>query len=130
MKAGFVYGENAFEIFDFVRYAEGPFNSEFKLKIVSGDFMGVAPCCSLMGLDTFISELEEMYRFERKVVEFDDMYYGDKILFELNNVGHINVSGKIYGEHAEQSLEFTFDIDQTVIPDFCTELHALVDCVK
>jgi len=71
----------------------------------------------------FIREVKDLYDFKRKIVELDDICYGSKIIFEMNNLGHVEISGTIYGRAKEHSLEFEFTTDQTVLLPFYEALY-------
>ena len=66
--------------------------------------------------------MELFYQFKCDKLEFKDISYGSKISFEMDACGHFAVKGKIYGVHMTHSLEFEFDADQTVLPEFINGL--------
>lgn len=69
--------------------------------------------------------LEQLYRFEKNEVIFRDICYGSEIAFVIDNSGHLNVKGIIYGLHKIQSMQFEFEADQTVLPSFISNLKQL-----
>lgn len=96
------------------------------MKVVSGDFIGIAECeYDRKEWNRFVLELEQLYRFEKKEVIFKDICYGSEILFAIDDIGHINVKGLIYGLHMTHSMEFEFDADQTILPIFIGSLKEL-----
>lgn len=132
MTATISYGNNLLEIIDFIHYPEevkrgNPYNSTFNLKIVSGVFSGVSPCeYDIKDFSKFICELEEMYQFKRESVELKDICYGTNVLFSMDKLGQIEISGTIYGEAMIHEMKFEFNIDQTVIPRFIGELKSFL----
>ena len=70
----------------------------------------------------FVDNLDKLYNFKINVVTLNDISYGSKVTFNLDNSGHIDISGVLYGEHAEQSLHFSFAADQTCLVNFIDEL--------
>jgi hypothetical protein len=50
---------------------------------------------------------------------------GSTVVFRMDNLGHIDISGVIYGEAKEQSLTFAFEIGQTALYNFIGELKNL-----
>lgn len=105
---------------------DNPHNSIFRLHVASGGFTGIAPCeYDLDKFKLFVSELEELYRFERKTVVLAEIGYGSKVTFYMDRRGILEVSGTIYGERAEHSLTFSFTADQSVLLSFISELSAI-----
>ena len=107
--------------------AGNPYNCSFELKIISGMFSGFSPFeYDIKEFSRFVKELEEMYDFRRNLVELNDIGYGSKISFLLDENGHIAIKGIVYGEAMEHSLQFSFQADQTVLPSFIDQLHSLI----
>jgi hypothetical protein len=132
MKASFEYYGNIFEILNFTHSVEdentgNPYNCSFGIKIVSGNFSGYADNCEYDYKEwkKFINQLEALYNFKIKEVKMVEIGLGSTVLFRIDNLGHIEISGVIYGEAKEQSLTFAFEIDQTVLYDFLGELKKL-----
>lgn len=108
-----------------------PYNTTFKVKVVSGCFSGISQFeCDIKNFQRFIKEINEMYRFQRFEVSLDDICYGASIKFILSSIGHLNISGTIFGDTSEHSLCFAFDTDQTAIEDFCKSLNDEVQTSK
>ena len=132
MNATLTYLDDSLAILDFAYSPEdaedgSPYNCSFSLRIVSGEFSGLAPCeYDIKAFRQFVRELEEMYQFKRNTVELNDICCGSKVVFSIDKTGHITVKGNIYGEALQHSLEFEFVIDQTVLPTFLRELHLLI----
>lgn len=131
MTAGFNYAGNLIEIQNYRYFEEedkngNPYNSSFKIKVVSGDFSGVAECeYDRKEWNKFIEQLELFYEFKLKEIIFKDICYGSTITFVMDNTGHFMVTGKIYGLHMSHSMEFEFKADQTVLPMFISGLKKL-----
>lgn len=133
MNASIFYNNNLMEIADFIYYPEeversNPYNCTFNLKIISGVFSGVAPCeYDITDFREYILALEEMYLFKRRSVELKDICYGTNVLFSMDKLGHIDVSGTIYGEAMIHEMKFEFHIDQTVLPPFINKLKSFLE---
>lgn len=68
-----------------------------------------------------------MYLFKRSSVELKDICYGTNVLFSMDKLGHIDVSGTIYGEAMIHEMKFEFHIDQTVLPPFIKVLKSFLE---
>lgn len=132
MCATISYGSNLLEITDFIHYPEelkrgNPYNCTFNLKVISGAFSGIAPCeYDIKDFRELVLAFEEMYHFKRTTVELKDICYGTSVEFSMDELGHIDVSGMIFGEAMIHQMKFKFQIDQTVILPFINELKGLV----
>ena len=122
------YEDNFIRIDRFVRYDPGAYHdAEFDLAVCSDGFGGIAPCeCRSEELIQLADELAEMYDFARKEVLLQDRLYKSCVKFELQRTGRVSVSGKIYSHHCDQSLEFVFEADQTVLRSFAAQLRTLL----
>lgn len=131
MTAEFEYAGNSLEVFDYKyleeeAYRGNPYNSSFKIKVVSDGFSGVAECeYDRREWDNFIVQLELLNDFKLNEVVFKDICYGSTISFIMDAVGHLIVSGMIYGSGMSQSLKFEFSADQTVLAQFICDLREL-----
>ena len=130
--ATLTFDENKLEIIDFEHYvsdeeAGNPYNCYFRIKALSDGFSALSAGCEYdyKALKLFIKELDELIDFKREAVHFEEYGYGSKLTFSGDGMGHIKVSGVIYGEHRSQSLLFEFMTDQTVYPSFIKELRNL-----
>lgn len=132
MSASFKYNGNTFEILNFVHSTKdemngNPYNCLFDIKVVSGRFSGYADKCEYDYKEwkKFINQLEDLYNFKTQKAEMTEIGYGSRVEFRMDNLGHFDVSGRIYGDAMEQSLTFTFTADQTVLYQFISELKNL-----
>ena len=130
--ATLTFDDNKLEIIDFEHYASdeeagNPYNCYFRIKALSDGFSALSAGCEYdsKALKRFIKELDELIDFKREAVHFEEYGYGSTITFSGDGMGHIKVSGVIYGEHRSQSLLFEFMTDQTVYPSFIKELRNL-----
>lgn len=132
MNAGLAFGNNRLEILNFRCYEDeikrgNPYNSVFDLMVSSGSFSGVAPCeYDLAEFKKLAQGIHKLYDFELSAVELSDMCYGSKVKFTMDKTGHVEISGRIFGEAMEHSLEFCFQADQTVLQQFAFELDRLL----
>ena len=132
MSAKLEYCGNSIEISDFYHSlddetARNPYNCSFNIKIVSGQFSGIADGCEYDYKEwkKYITQLEDLIYFKTKEVTMIEIGYGNKIVFVGDGMGHIKVTGEIYGHAMSHLLKFEFDTDQTVFPSFIEELKKL-----
>lgn len=132
MDAKFVYCGNSIEIKNFQHHIEdemngNPYNCTFSLKVVSGLFSGFAGDCEYDYKEwkKFIKQLDDLYLLKTDRAELVEICYGGNVLFLSDGLGHIQVSGMIYGSGMIHSLEFEFIADQTALPMFLKELKQL-----
>lgn len=135
MTAKLEYEKNLLEILNFFHNGEeekdgNPYNTSFDVKVVSGLFSGYAPGweCDYKEWKRFVTGLKKMLQFQNKEIGLKDLGYGNEIRFEEDGLGHIEISGKIYGNDRIQSLSFTFMADQTVLKEFVKELEEVGSC--
>ena len=125
MEAKLEYCGDYITIRDFHHYIDdekngNPYNCSFDVIVKSGVFAGIADGCEYdyKELQKFIEELEELISFKRKDVTFSEIGYGNKIEFNRDRLGHVEVSGEIWGDAGSHVLKFEFITDQTVFPKF------------
>ena len=123
------FGDNFLIIKDFICHQQDIYyNTSFNLEVKSGFFSGTAPCeYDIKEFRHFVSELYQMYDFKKQNVELNDICYGSKVVFNADKTGHINVSGEIFGKAMRHALKFSFNIDQSVLKQFISELQNLVE---
>ena len=111
--------------FSYEDFAIGsPYNTTFNIKVNSGDFAGVSEFeYNIKDFVRFIEELKELYEFKISQVELNDICHGSNIIIGLNQLGHITISGTLYGNAMEHSLKFIFVTDQTAIKAFSKSLY-------
>lgn len=129
MTARLEYLGNLFEINSFVHSEEdeqsgNPYNCSFNISVISGKFSGFAEGCEYDYKEwkKFVRQLEALYNFELNEVKLNEIGYGSTVTFAGDQLGHLEISGIIYGDAMEQSLTFCFVSDQTVLKDFITQL--------
>ena len=127
------YGDNLLTIEYFKTYPEeaergNPYNTTFLIRIISGAFSGYADCeYDIKEFSKFINQLEEVYFFKRSEATLSDICYGSEVLFCSDRLGHLEISGTIFGEAAIQSLTFSFVADQTCLGDFIRTLKTYIE---
>lgn len=128
MTAVLEYCGNFLKITDFMYVTEDPepYNCSFDMLVKSGLWAGCAVgCeCGYLTIKTFVTELEELNDFQRKAVAFD-AGYGNSLLFEMNEMGHLEISGEIHGNAGACYMKFCFQADQTVLKDFIRQLKKM-----
>lgn len=127
--AKLIFEDNYLKIDNFVYHKEDIYyNTSFNLEVRSGAFCGVAPCeYDIKEFQKFVQDLLEMYDFKKQIVMLNDICYGSNVKFEADQIGHIEVSGEIFGEAMEHSLKFSFVVDQFVLNKFILELQKMID---
>ncbi len=99
-----------------------PYNMSFELDIVSGAFSGTgAFTCDIADFLRFINELEDTYRFRKTMTECRDLDVGSFMLWHMDPLGHLTISGELIT--TDQELKFFFETDQTALPEFLHDLH-------
>ncbi|MBQ9468586.1 MAG: hypothetical protein IJU52_06240 [Clostridia bacterium] len=123
------YTDCSVEILNFIHSKEdedsgSPYNCGFDVCVRSGAFAGRADGCEYdyKAWNEFVNRLEELYRFKTDRAELREIGYGSSVLFSGDGAGHIEISGTIYGNRAEQTLEFRFAADRTALPPFLEKL--------
>lgn len=126
------YCGNALEILNFrhnreEEFAGNPYNCCFNIRVVSGVFSGFSDVCEYDYKEwkMFIKLLNDVYLFKAGKAELSEIGYGSKICFTGDKLGHITVSGEIFGNAMSHSLKFTFITDQSAFPGFLAELDNL-----
>ena len=127
--AKLIYEDNYLIINNFVYHQKDVYyNTSFDLEIRSGSFCGVAPCeYDIKEFRKFVQELLEMYNFKKQIVMFNDICYGSSVKFEADKIGHITVSGEIFGKEMVHSLKFYFTTDRFVLKQFISELQNMIN---
>lgn len=132
--ARFEYCESSIEIMNFKYSPEddingNPYNCSFQIFVKSGSWSGLADYCECdyKMFRKFVTELEELDNFERTQVEFSEIGYGSKILFEMSNIGHLAIRRVIYGNDMEYSMKFRFIADQTILKGFIAAIQKIID---
>ena len=123
------YENNYLKIKNFVHHQKDIYyNTMFDLKVSSGDFCGIAPFeCCFEEFKKIVDHLEKIYQFQMSSAELNDIGYGSKVIFQADKIGHIEVSGEIFGKAMEHSLKFSFMVDQSVLNQFISELQDMID---
>jgi hypothetical protein len=131
MDAGFEYCGNSFEILNFVHTKnDDPYYPDctFDLKVVSRRFAGYATGYELEyeELKSFIRELDDLYQFKTQKVELPGVdHQRSHVEFQMDKGGRLSISGTIWDLATFQSLEFSFEADQTILPPFISKLNNL-----
>ncbi len=122
-------GENFLEFSDFHHFAEdeangNPYNFFFRVRVSSGGFAGHTNWeCGKKKFAEFVQSLQALYNFRCTSAELNDIGYGSRLCFDLNNTGHLTVTGTLYGHAADHSVTFRFTADQTDLYTFLINLH-------
>ena len=141
MSAKFSMGRNCVEIFDFWcndRESNDPYGTEFKVRVCSNgednygeseeEYVGTGSwMCGIEEVRNFVGQLDEMNHLQGKHAEIKDVSDGGRLCFDLDRMGHVQVSGTLFGVYGIQSLKFEFTGDQTALGPF---LDGLRECLR
>lgn len=129
MEANFAFDGNYVKIFDF--FYDGiewsPFDTSFKVSVLSNGFAGEGPWeCGIESFRAFVDALEGMHHLRAARAELNSFSYDSHISFVLDHLGHICVSGTLFGPHEDQHVTFEFTADQTILDPFIKGLQQLL----
>ena len=123
---------NSIEIADFYHSKQdenngNPYNCTFNIYIKSGSFSGCADGCDYDYKEwkKFVNHLKNVVLNKAEQAVLHEIGYGSKIVFTGDGIGHIQVSGIIFGQGKIHTLQFEFFTDQTFFADFIRELECL-----
>jgi hypothetical protein len=128
-----IHGQNHLTISDFFHSAAdaasgNPYNTTFRIHVVSGEFSGAGECeCDMAEFKKFVEGMELLYGFGRSEAALLDIGYGTTVLFQMDKVGHVEISGEIFGNAMCQSLRFGFEADQTSLQPFIKSMKTCVE---
>ena len=131
MEAILEYCGNRIEIFDFYHSIEdeksgNPYNSFFTVRVKSGLFSGEGGWeIDYKAFRQFIAALRDVTDFKADEAVLPDYCYGSTLRFVGDGLGHIKVSGTVYGEARVHSVTFSFPTDQTVYASFLRALEGI-----
>ena len=113
-------------IYDEQYKAGNPYNTSINVMVRSGCFSGAGTFeLDIANFCTFSRELYDLYNNLSGTVKLNDICYGAFLQFEpLDRLGHIQISGQVFGDGTVHSVEFEFRIDQTELRSFSSGLYA------
>ncbi len=127
-----VHGKNILSIFNFSYFPDdekggNAYNTSFLIRIISEDFSGVGEFeCDIKEFRKFAEEINELFELKRFEVLFKEICYGSTIKFKINRIGHLEISGEIFGTHMLQCLKFSFIADQTSLNGFADSIKHII----
>lgn len=90
--------------------------STINIKVKSGQFAGSSNfCMSSIEVLSTVNSLSKMYEKLNGICKIEDYDSDAFINIEVNQYGHVYVSGQIGGSHEKHFMKFKFDTDQTVL---------------
>ena len=131
MEAILEYCGNRIEIFDFFHSAEdeksgNPYNSSFSVRVRSGLFSGEGRYVTdYKAFERFIAALRDVTECRADKAVLEDYDYGSTVRFGGDGLGHIEVSGTVYGEAMTHAVTFSFPTDQTIYAPFLRTLERM-----
>ncbi len=127
-----IHSQNMLSIYNFSYSPEdeksgNPYNTTFFVKIVSGEFSGIGECeYDIKEFKKFAKEINELYEFKIFEVLLKDICYGSTVKFKLDKIGHLEITGDIFGSGMIHSLQFSFQADQTSLKSFADSLKPIL----
>ncbi|EIW19111.1 hypothetical protein [Pelosinus fermentans] len=98
-----------------------------KISVKSGVFAGSSNFCISKGsVHILFEELSNMYKELKGYCKLEDYDSDAYIMFEMEKLGHLCISGQIGGSHESHNMKFKFYTDQTVLLNFIKSLKELL----
>ena len=103
-------------------------NFTFALTAKSGDFSGTSHFCVRADeIEAFCNSLLKMYASLSGSARLSDNDSDGYVNLEMQESGHLKVSGQVGGSHEDHFMTFEFRTDQTCIPPFVSDFKALLN---
>jgi len=99
----------------------------FNMKVKSGEYAGASNFC--IQRETMISVLSELIKIHDILQGTCDLRDNDSdayVKIEMEQYGHIRLSGQIGGSHEDNFLKFQFKADQTLITKLIHILQSFI----
>jgi len=107
--------------------SQNPYNTTFTIAVVSETFRGIGECeYDIKEFFEFAEQITELYEFHRSNAELQEIGYGSHVSFDMDKIGHITISGEIFGHGMVHSLKFEFVADQTSLKPFADSLNQIM----
>jgi len=99
----------------------------FVVNVKAGAFSGAAGFCMAdCWLKDAISNLSELYRDLRGKYRMDDYDSDDFICFEMEQSGHMTVTGQVGGSYNDTFLTYEYRADQTMLAEIIKKLRIML----
>ena len=99
----------------------------FNIRVKSGDFSGASNfCMPKTSIISLIDNLEKMYTKLKGRSQLTDSDSDAYVRFEMENLGHMSISGQIGGSHQDHYMKFAYTVDQTVLRYFIQVLKRIL----
>ncbi len=106
--------------------SNNPYNATFTIAVVSERFRGFGECeYDIKDFREFAKQINELYEFHRFNAELREIGYGSHVSFDMDRLGHITVSGEIFGHGMIHSIKFEFVADQSSLKPFADSLNQI-----
>lgn len=103
-------------------------NFTFDLSVKSGSFSGTSHFCVRKNeIEAFSEALMNIHALIWGSARLDDNDSDSFIKLEMQDTGHLRVSGQVGGSHKDQFMKFSFLTDQTCIPQFVADFTTLLN---
>jgi hypothetical protein len=99
----------------------------FDLSVLSRGFAGTSHfCVSRDDIEQLCDQLSLMHATLKCSVMLPDYDSDGKVVFEMEEGGHVIVSGQVGGSHEDHYIRFRFETDQTCIPKLIQDFYKLL----
>ena len=100
----------------------------FSIRVVCDDYSGKAEfCISKHKLIEKLTELEGLYNNLVGSCRMDDYDSDDFMLFEMESLGHMTITGQLGGSYHIPYLKYQYYTDQTVLAEIISSFRSMVE---
>ena len=112
-------------IFDYRYTVEGYVT--FTITVKSGEFSGASNfCISESLLKDTISALSKMYNSLKGKYQMNDYDSDDFMCFEMENLGHMTITGQLGGSYNIPFLKYQIQADQTILGEIISNFKDMI----
>ena len=112
-------------VFEYLYTVEGYITFSIKVKV--GDFAGASNfCISESFLKNTISDLSEMCKNLKGKYQMNDYDSDDFMCFEMENLGHMTITGQLGGSYNIPFLKYQIQADQTILGEIISNFKDMI----
>jgi len=110
---------------------KNPYNTIAKIEVISGCFCGKCMVdFDFCAFKKFSENLKEMSHFSKRTASLKSVTGDSLITFTLDAHGNLSVEGKLMDYSSHQSLNFSFQTDQTALESISKSLVKSIEMVN
>lgn len=110
---------------------KNPYNTIATIEVISGGFCGKCMVdLDFCALKNFGENLIEMSQFSKRTAILKSVTGDSQITFALETNGNLSVEGKLMDYSSHQSLNFSFQTDQTALESISKSLVKTIEMVN